>query len=163
MELWDLYDRNRMPLGRQHRRGDPIPPGAYHLVVSVMTCSSDGKVLLTLRSSKKHPYPALWEITAGSAVSGEDSKSAARRELLEETGIIADPKLVYTYSSSHGSGSIVDMYMLRMDISVNELTLQPGETEDAKWVTPEEFDEMAARGLITPPVVRRFGIYRKFI
>ena len=158
MELWDLYDKNGVPLGRLHKRGDTIPMGAYHLVVSVMTCTSGGKVLLTLRSAKKQPYPALWEITAGSALAGEDSMTAAKRELLEETGIDACPEFVYRYSSSYGSGSLVDMYILRADIPEDAVKLQPGETEAAKWVTPAEFDEMAAKGEITPPVVRRFEI-----
>ena len=163
MELWDLYDKNGDPLGRLHRRGDPLPAGTYHLVISVMTCTSDGRILLTLRSAKKHPYPALWEITAGSALAGEDSMTAAKRELYEETGITAEPEFVHRYSSSYGSGSLVDMYILRRDITDDDIKLQPGETEAAKWVTPAEFDEMAAKGEITPPVVRRFEIYRRYI
>ena len=27
MELWDLYDENRIPLGRTHPRGEPVPEG----------------------------------------------------------------------------------------------------------------------------------------
>ena len=33
MELWDLYDENRIPLGRTHPRGGPVPEGTYHLAV----------------------------------------------------------------------------------------------------------------------------------
>ena len=27
MELWDLYDKDRRPLGRTHQRGLPVPRG----------------------------------------------------------------------------------------------------------------------------------------
>ena len=36
MELWDLYDENRIPLGRTHPRGTPLPEGTYHLAVIVV-------------------------------------------------------------------------------------------------------------------------------
>ena len=32
-ELWDVYDANHRLTGRTHRRGDPLAPGEYHLVV----------------------------------------------------------------------------------------------------------------------------------
>ena len=36
MELWDLYDEHRAPLGRTHQRGLPLAPGEYHLAVIVV-------------------------------------------------------------------------------------------------------------------------------
>ena len=39
MELWDLLDKDRNPLGITHPRGRqyPMPPHTYHTVVSVFT------------------------------------------------------------------------------------------------------------------------------
>lgn len=166
MELWDLYDKNRRPVGKLHKRGETIPMGTYHIAVSIMTLNARGQLLITRRSPGKQPYPGLWEITAGSVVAGEESRPAALRELYEETGIkAADTELefVHTYANSHGSGAIVDMYIVRKDLDISELRLQKGETEEARWVTPEEFDALAERGMVTPPVVRRFAIYRNYI
>ena len=59
MALWDLYDRDRAPLGITHPRGRqyPMPTGTYHTVVTVFTVSADGKLLLTRRSLQKNMYP----------------------------------------------------------------------------------------------------------
>ncbi|MBQ8942091.1 MAG: NUDIX domain-containing protein [Firmicutes bacterium] len=156
MELWDLYDKDRRPLNKLHKRGKPIPHGEYHIAVSILTLNSKGEILLTLRSADKQPYPAMWEITAGSVVAGEESLHAAVRELYEETGIEADESELVYIGENRGTGAIVDMYMVRRDIDLKDLRLQKGETEEAKWVTPAEFEAVAESGSITPPVVRRY-------
>ena len=60
MELWDLYDKDRRPLGRTHQRGLPVPPGAYHLAVIVVILNPKGEVLLTRRAPEKDACPGCW-------------------------------------------------------------------------------------------------------
>ena len=90
MELWDLLDKDRNPLGLTHPRGRqyPMPPHTYHTVVSVFTVDRENRLLLTLRAPTKGMYPGYWEFTGGSGVAGEDSLTSAWRELSEETGYI---------------------------------------------------------------------------
>ena len=88
-EYWDVYDENRNKTGALHRRGDPLGPQEYHLVVEFWTLDGQGRVLLTRRDLRKH-FGGLWECTGGSALAGEDSRTAVRRELREETGRVAD-------------------------------------------------------------------------
>ena len=40
MELWDLYDEALRPMGRTHRRGEPMAPGTYHLGADVWVINS---------------------------------------------------------------------------------------------------------------------------
>ena len=87
MELWDLYDEHRAPLGRTHQRGLPLAPGEYHLAVIVVIVNSRGEVLLTRRSPEKAVCPGWWENTGGAVQAGESSLQAAVRELREETGV----------------------------------------------------------------------------
>ena len=70
MELWDLYDNDRRPLGRTHQRGLPVPPGAYHLAVIVVILNPKGEVLLTRRAPEKDACPGWWENTGGSVLAG---------------------------------------------------------------------------------------------
>lgn len=63
--------------------------GEYHLSVHVWLLNHNGEFLLIKRSPNKG-YPNMWESTGGSAIAGDDSLSAAIREVKEETGLTAD-------------------------------------------------------------------------
>lgn len=156
MELWDLYDKERRPLGKTHVRGVPLAKGEYHLVVFVWVFNSHGQVLMTKRSPEKQSYPNLWEHTGGSAMAGETSMQAIRRELLEETGIYAEEEELTLVDSYTRTGSFCDIYFLHKDVLTTELTLQPGETCDAKWVNRAQLEEMIRKGEVAKPDVQRY-------
>ncbi len=164
MELWDLYDIDRNPLGRTHQRGTPGVRGEYHVVVSIWTVDSQNRVLLTLRDSAKESFPDHWENTGGSVLSGESSISAAVRELEEETGILAREDELVLVGSEITRDSFVDHYLLRRDLSLGDVRLQPGETADAKWVTLDELDAMIADLSLAKPIGDQFnGIRERFL
>jgi 8-oxo-dGTP pyrophosphatase MutT (NUDIX family) len=151
MEYFDLYDEERNALGRTHRRGDVLPPGTYHIVVEVWTVNGRGSVLITRRDERKNPYPGLWENTGGAVLAGEESRQGALRELLEETGIRAEPGELTLLGSCRTGSVFVDTYLLLRNVALSELTLQPGETVDARWVTLPEIREMWERGELAFP------------
>ena len=159
-ELWDLLDEDGMPIGATHVRGEKMPHGAYHRVVEIFTFNSEGELLVTKRSPEKRPYPNMWETTGGAVVAGEDSVDAARRELREETGIVVgagELRLILT----HKSGSaFVDIYIARKDVRANELTMQQGETTEARWVSLKEFERMMGDGIVPSPVCRRYSMVK---
>lgn len=158
MEYWDVYDAARRPLGRTHLRGTPLRPGEYHLIVFVWVVNSAGQLLLTKRSPEKESYPNLWENTGGSAVAGETSRQAIRRELLEETGIEALEEEFEFLATTVRRTWIADTYLLRRDVALEDIRFQPGETCDARWVTRAEFDGMIAQSLVAQPDVERFTV-----
>lgn len=158
MELWDLYDSQRRPLGKTHLRGVPLEKGTCHLVVFVWVFSDDGKVLLTKRSPEKNSYPNQWEHTGGAVLAGETSLQAIQRELFEETGIQVRQEeflLVDTYHRS-GENVICDVYFLKKYVPVEQLVMQEGETCDARWVTRAELEDMITKGLVARPDARRY-------
>ena len=85
-ELWDVYDAAGRKTGRVQRRGDPLGPGDFHLCIHVWIVNARGEYLLTQRAPGKS-MAGLWECTGGSALLGEDSLTAALREVREETGV----------------------------------------------------------------------------
>jgi len=160
MELWDLYDGERRPLGRTHRRGDEMYPGECHVVVGIWVVNNKKEILATLRSPDKETFPDKWENTEGSVLAGETSMEGAVRELHEETGIIASERELIPLGALKEEFAFIDIYLLRRDISISELTMQEGETVAAKWVTLEQLEEMAADGSLAAPVARRFALFK---
>lgn len=99
MELWDLYDAERKLLGKDHIRGDKIPEGCYHLVVHAWIRNSKGEYLISQRSENRKSFPLMWECVGGSVLKGENSRTAAVREIKEEVGLDVAPaggKLLFT-------------------------------------------------------------------
>ena len=128
-ELWDVYDENRNLTGRVQRRGDMLEGDVYHLVVHIWTRNSKGEFLLTKRSPNKG-FPNMWESTGGSALAGDDSLTAAVREVREETGVELDPtagKCVITYRREN---YFCDVWLFRHEFDLDAVTLLEGETCD---------------------------------
>lgn len=151
-EYWDLYDCNRKPLGKLHRRGDEIPAGEYHLVVEIWKRNDAGQFLLSRRHPDK-PFGLYWECTGGSVVAGEDSRTGAQRELEEELGISVsgdELKYVFTSVNERNTNSIYDVYELRWNGDIADLKFQEGEVVDAKWVSFDELCAMETRGELVP-------------
>lgn len=160
MELWDVLDDQRRPLHRTHERGQPTSPGEYHTVVSVWTVDSRGNILLTLRDPSKEAYPSRWENTGGSALVGETSRQAAVRELAEETGIAASQDELTLLGTLRTSDAFLDLYAIRKDVPLSALTLQPGETVDARYVTLAELDAMVADQSLAKPIGEQLALMR---
>ena len=154
MELWDILDENGNPKGYTHERGKPVKDGDYHLVVGIMVTTPDKRVLLTLRHPHKH-HGNTWEITGGSVVAGEDSLTAAQRELSEETGISVPVEKLIFCRKYLGNHAIYHLYHVEADITEKDIVLQEGETVDARLVTADEFKKLTEEGKICPPIVDR--------
>lgn len=160
MERWDLYTADRKKTGKTIYRGQAAPEGLYRMVVGIWTVNSKGEILLTLRHPQKDVYPNTWENSGGAAQMGESSRQAAARELREETGIEAsEEELLYlgTYTRKGViSGAFIDSYLVHRDVAIDDLTLQDGETVDAKWVTPAQLDALCKEGVVAKPVADRW-------
>ncbi len=154
MERWDLFDRNRRPLGRTHERGRPMETGCYHLVVAICVVDGCGRMLLTLRDPAKPVYPNCWENTGGAVLAGETSLEGALRELREETGLTAQPESLRLLDTAWGRDAAVDIYLYAM-AGTAKIRLQPGETADYRWVYLDELTDMMEAGLIAAPIVPR--------
>ncbi len=122
---------------------------------------SDKEILLTLRHTDKEIYPNFWENTAGSVLKGETSRLGAVRELFEETGINVKKDELVLLGTRKETTAFVDTYIVRKDISISDLTMQEGETVEAKWVNIEILDEMIDNGDIAAPVAERLKALRK--
>lgn len=150
-EIWDLYDQNRVLTGEKHRRGDPMKPGEYHLVVHVCIFNSNNELLLQRRQPWKKGWPNMWDLTVGgSAVAGDNSKKAAERETKEEIGLDIDLTDIRPHFSINFENGFDDYYLITKDVEINNLSLQPEEVSEVKWANKEEVLRMIDSGEMIP-------------
>lgn len=142
-EKWDIIDEHGNLSGRTVLRGNVrLKPGEYHLVVHIWVVSSDGKILIQRRSDTKKLMPGEWAATGGAAISGEDSFTAAQRELFEELGITSDKNTLKKALRIKRRNSLLDIWFIKSDVETSKLKLQESEVAEAKWVTAEELKVM---------------------
>lgn len=151
MELFDLYDENRIITGKTIVRGAKMPEGLFHIVVHVCIFNSNGQMLIQQRQPFKAGWPDMWDVSVGgSAVSGDTSRTAAEREVLEEIGYrinLEKHRPVLTIHFEHGFD---DIYTIIEDIDIDNLVLQPEEVQAVKWADEEEIINMIDKGIFIP-------------
>ncbi len=146
-EKWDIFDENGNFSGKTIIRNKAqLKPGEYHLVVHIWVVSRDGRALIQRRAETKREMPGIWAANGGCAVAGESSFDAAKRELEEELGIVSDETTLKKVLRLKKRNSLVDIWMIVTDISVEDLTLQESEVAEAKWVTVGELKDMVRTG-----------------
>lgn len=135
-ELWDLYDITRKKTGATVERGQTIPDGSYHLVVSVWIRNRHGEFLLSQRHPDK-PYPLYWECTGGSVLAGESSLEEAVREVREELGLVLEPGhgRLLLQTRRERFQDLYDVWLFHADTPVSCLRLQDTEVIAAQWVS----------------------------
>ncbi|MEZ4772491.1 MAG: NUDIX domain-containing protein [Bacteroidia bacterium] len=139
MELWDVLDENRQKTGKTIVRGEALNPNEYHLVVFAFIRNSQGKFIISKRTPNK-TSPNKWEVTGGSALAGDDSITAVKREVKEELGIDLTDEGVLIRSVKHNSecSYFSDIWLFEEDIDMEAIVCQPEEVSEARLATKEE-------------------------
>lgn len=158
-EYWDIYDRNRVFQNRTIRRGDTFGDGEYYVCCEVWFQNSKGELLMTQRHPSKKAG-GLWEFIGGGVLAGETTANAAVREVIEEIGVSIDTNelsLIHVYCQRN---YFMDIYLVKKDVNINSIVLDPKETVDAKWVSKEELQVMIANQKAVRSVAQRFEMLR---
>lgn len=147
MEKWDILNADGTHTGRTTLRGQcRLKPGEYHLVVHIWIASSNGRFLIQRRSDNKKLMPGEWASTGGAAIAGEDSYTAANRELYEELGIKSNRETLKMLARIKRRNSLLDIWFINTDISRDSLRLQENEVAEAKWINRDELKSMIDNG-----------------
>ena len=154
MELWDIYDKNKVRTGRTMERNHfNLADDEYHLTVLGVIARPDGRFLITKRVMTKAWAPGWWEVSGGAAQAGETSEEAVRREVLEETGLDvkgAAGGYAFTYKRENpgeGDNYFVDVYRYEMDVAEKDVCLQEEETDGFMFADLEQIQKLAEEGI----------------
>ena len=162
-EIWDIYDINKNKTGRFHQRGIPLKKNEYHIVIHAWVVNSNNEVIITKRHKNKKICPNKWECTEGSILAGEESIDGVIRELKEEIGLSFEKEEAVFLTSFilKRVKTIIDSYMFRRDVKIEDLTLQENEVSDVMIVNKEKYLEMCKSGEIISSIRYFYDIYDK--
>lgn len=150
-EIWDIYNIDRQLTGRTGIRGEALEQGEYHLVVFAFIINKNNEILISKRSLNK-TFPGCWEITGGSAVTGDTSEVAILREIKEELGVdvsLENGHLIKTHIGESYASYFADTYIFFEDIQIEDVVCQVEEVSEAKYVSIEEFFNMLEKDMFT--------------
>ena len=145
-EIWDLYDGHGEKTGRTMIRGEAIPAGFYHIGVHIWPMNDKGELLIQRRSMNVQWKPGIWAVTGGSAVSGEEPLTAARRELGEELGYSASEEEMRFVARLRRSNSYCYVYAVKINQPESGFSLQQEEVSAVRWCSTQRLMQMVAEG-----------------
>ena len=152
-ELIDRFDDNGNNLG-VIMKSEAHKIGAWHRAVHIYLINNNGELIIQQRSPDKALFPNLWDISVGGHVSaGEQTIISAQRELFEELGINAEQselKYLFTFKEVFHEGNFlskefVDVFLIKKDVTSENIKLQEEEVASMKFVKISEFLNMIDR------------------
>lgn len=115
---------------------------AQFLVVVSLLIENQGEFLLLKRRADKDHAPSEWEAVSGRVEYGESPVIAARREAVEETGLIVEiHKPLDTFHFYRGIDRVEAIGITYHCRSVDRHVTLSGEHDEFAWVSPAEAAE----------------------
>lgn len=162
MEKVNVYNRNREITDKIKERNS-LEKGEYRISVHIWIINSKSELLIQQRSETSKKFPSMWAQTGGGVLAGETSKEAAKREAKEELGINVEDEELYYISSYVRTRDIVDVWLVKKDIDIDDLELQKEEVAEAKFVSFEDFDNMIKDKKVVPTINPSYFLMKNYI
>ena len=149
MEYWETCDEKGIPTGRVVQKGASFQDGEYHLAMEEWIISSNRQILIQRRAESCEELGGFWGLTTGRMLAGEDTRSGAVREIQEELGLSVEADaLQHLLRVARPNHLVWDVYAIKMDVSLNNLSLQREEVSKVRWVDEATFRQMLRSGEI---------------
>ncbi len=171
-ELIDVLDENGVKTGEILSRKEIHKKGLWHRAIVVAIINENNEILLQQRSSNKEKNANMWDISvAGHISTGQDSLSAAAREINEEVSVnlgynvdIKDFRYMFSFrkeqkfSDEFIERQFYDFFILRKNnIDINNIKFQESEVQAIKFVSLSELRELMALNKL----VKRDEVYNE--
>lgn len=143
MEYWDVYDKKGKWRRRVIKKGERLKNDEYHIIVEGWILRDDGNFIIQRRALDKKSFSGMWYCSAGgSVISRETPKEGMVREFKEELGIdISEDELSLKRIITERN-TIFYIYLVRKNISLDEITLQEEEVMDVDLADPSKIKKM---------------------
>ncbi len=142
MEIIDLYNGKREKLNKTCLRTEEPEDGEYKLSVHIWFLNSNGELLIQKRNENLKRNPGKWAFTGGAVDSKETSMDGAIREAKEELGIDINTNKIELLLSFKRERGFVDVWLVKDDFDISDLTLQKSEVSEIKWISIKELKHL---------------------
>jgi isopentenyl-diphosphate delta-isomerase len=134
------------PKSQVHHADTPL-----HLAFSCYVFDADDRLLVTRRALSKTTFPGVWTNTVcGHPALDEDVVGAARRRARDELGLaLGDVRLVlpeFRYVATMDGIVENEMCPVLVASPVGDVTINPAEVEDVRWIPWREFSSGVTDG-----------------
>lgn len=151
-EYFDILDENGNKTGKTKLRSEVHRDGDWHKAIHIWIINDKGDILLQRRCATKDSYPNMLDIScAGHLTAGDDSLTGAVRELKEELNLdikqedlqfINTLKRSSKYTETFINNEFADLYILRTNKSIDDMTFQKEEISELFFVPYKKFKGM---------------------
>ena len=144
-EIFDVFDINGNYLGTKPKSFCHGPnPGVYHKPVWIWIVNGN-KILVQKRALVKKNNPGKWDMpSAGHVHAGETMLQGCVRETFEELGLEtkeSDYIFLREYIAQ-SAWELGQVFLLRTDAKIEDMTLQEEEVEEVKYLEFDEFKKL---------------------
>lgn len=116
-------------------------PALFHVGISAVIEDGDGRILLLRRAATKDFGALEWEPVSGRLEAGESIEDAARREVLEETGLVV--AALRPYSTFHFERLGIELVGIAFACQCTAGSPQLSDEHDAqRWLSQEQLGEI---------------------
>lgn len=156
-EFIDVLDENGIPTGEIVSRKEVHQKGLWHRAIVVAIVNEKNQILMQKRAANKDKNPNMWDISvAGHISTGQDSLSAAAREINEEVCVMLGYKTEikdFRFMTSYRKQEIFnenfierqfyDLFILR-EFGLDDRTIhfQAEEVQDVKFMDLNEIEKL---------------------
>lgn len=154
----EYFDEDDQPIGIQ-KRNYVIRSGLIHRSANVIIRNDMGQIFVHQRKKTKAIYGGMWDIKVGGIpMVGESYNDAARRELLEETGIrLVELKFLFDMKFRDNlNKSNRKVFCCRYN---GPIRIQQEEIEQGWFMPIEKAVEMGKEGKLSPSAVSVLAKY----
>lgn len=151
MEHFEVFDNDRLPLGKVCAWGEERNFGENRIASHICIFNKNGKMLISQRQSTMKSCPNLWDFSSGGGASNsENSRESSQRELKEELGLdydFSNERARFTFNTKN---EFDDYYIIEMNVDLDDLKLQKEEVQAVKWASKTEILNLLKNNQFVP-------------
>lgn len=129
-------------------------------IAAIIIRNSRGEYFAHQRSPHKKTFPNLYGLGAGGHIqTGETAAAAARRELMEETGVQGEPEFLFTIPFT-AYNQTYDVHVFVAQVNT-EIRPDEHEWQWSGWLSGAEVDALVAEHKLMPDTTLFYERYKR--